>query len=154
LGGDPREDPSLQEASLKQLLPGLVIVWLLTAPTGPESLRAQDPSAETGFKTAHIFDLKSPEAERDLVQVMSRFNALFEELGYPECRYHLWKLESEGELPSYLWESTWPSRAVYDEVHALDSFDALLREAFIKIAVLLRSNHKYGQYREIPIGSP
>ncbi len=144
---------------MRKHLPAIVVTWLvatLILPRSflPESLGAQDLSAETGFKTAHIFDLESAEVEGELVQIMSRFNALFDEIGYPECRYHLWQLEVEGELPRYLWESTWPSRAVYDEVHALDSFEHLLTEVFARVAVLLNNNHKYGQYREIPIGSP
>jgi len=116
-------------------------------------LRSQGLPPEIGYRTMHIFDLDSQEAEVELVQIMARFNALFEELGHPECSYHLWRLTETGELPSFMWTSTWPSRAVYDEVHALEAYNRLLSESFSSVAALLK-NHRYGQYREIPLDGP
>jgi len=139
---------------MRQLLLALLMTLPLAILTHPRPLSSQESSTEPGFKTTHVFDLETAEDEVELTRIMGRFNALFHELGHPECRYHLWRLEGEGGLPGYLWESTWPTRAVYDEVHALPAFEALLAETFARLSQLLANSHQYSQYSEIPIGSP
>ena len=107
---------------------------------GPTRSPPSPSTHEVGFKTIHAFDLDSEEAERDLLQILSRFNALFDALGHEDCRYRLWELEEAGEASRYL-------------VHALPEYEKLLAETFPVLSPMLK-NHRYERYHEIPILSP
>ena len=114
-------------------------------------VRSQSAAAPgPAFKTVHVFNLPEGDAEQ-LTAIMRQYNALFVRLGHPEARYRLWKLESAAaDHPAYLWESTWPSRAAYDQLHADAAYQELLKSTFPRLSQLLK-DHAYGQYREVPL---
>ncbi len=132
-----------------------------SSPTSPAGVASQPASAraapaglpDAAFQTVHLFNLADGDLPR-LTDVLRQFNAVIVRLGHPEAKYRLWRLEGEaGARPVYLWQSTWPSRAAYDAVHADTAYQALVRAAFAPLSQLLK-DHTYGQYRELPLEQP
>lgn len=143
--------------SWRALAPGtggaaILVGLALAASAFPSSAPPERPDGPA-FKTVHVFNLSPADAEQ-LAGVMREYNALFVRLGHPASRYRLWRLEGDASgRPAYIWESEWPSRAVYDQVHAEPAFQELLRSTFPRLSQLLK-DHQYGQYGEIEIGRP
>jgi hypothetical protein len=83
-------------------------------------------STEPAFKTVHLFNLPSAQSELQLLAVLKDCNQLFQKLGYLHVQYRLWKVEGKREGDrSYLWESTWPDKITYDQIHQNKDFLAL-----------------------------
>ena len=109
----------------------------------------QQPPANTEFKTVHLFNLKSPDGEQKLLAALREFNTLFTKHGQSQIRYRVWKVAAEPRgTTRYLWESTWPSRALYEKVHNIPEY----KEAFARLSPeigQLMSDHIYDQYVEV-----
>ena len=84
--------------------------------------------------------------------ILEKFNALFERLGHPECLYRLWEITEEKGQPRFLWESYWPNKAVYDEIHKHKEYRKLLREDFIGLRRMFK-DHSYYRYNELPFSA-
>ena len=85
-------------------------------------------STEPAFKTVHLFNLPSAQSEQQLLAVLKDCNQLFQKLGYPHVQYHLWKVDGKREGDrAYLWESTWPDKITYDQIHQDKDFLKLVR---------------------------
>jgi len=104
---------------------------------------------QVAFKTIHYFNLKPKYSENEMQVILEKFNSLFEKLGHPECRYRIWKITEDKDQPSYLWESNWTSRSVYDEIHENEEFRKLIREDFIGLRLMFK-DHSYYRYYELP----
>lgn len=113
---------------------------------------AQD-QAETedqvAFKTIHFFNLKSNYTANEMQIILEKFNSLFNKLGHPECRYRIWKITEDKDQPTYLWESNWTSKSVYDEIHKNEEFRKLTRENLIGLRMKFK-DHSYYRYYELP----
>jgi hypothetical protein len=110
---------------------------------------AQPGGAGSGFKTVHLFNVKGPAEEQELKGVLAEFNGLFVKLGFPQCRYRLWKVpQPVAEKQLYLWESDWADRKTYDDIHKNVEFLKLVKERFVQLEALLK-DHGYTQYQEI-----
>lgn len=82
-------------------------------------------SAGPGLMTMHLTTLP-PDKEQEFLSVLNEYNQLFSKLGYPNVRYRLWKVSGKqaGEY-AHMWQSFWPSRAVYDKVHENEAYKKL-----------------------------
>ncbi len=106
---------------------------------------------ETAFKTIHMFNLGSTADENELIAILNQFNDHLVKLGHPESQYKLWKLsENEKGERTYLWESDWINKKVYDQIHENNDYKNLVKKFFMKFAVML-GDHKYYKYSEIPL---
>ena len=100
---------------------------------------------QAAYKTMHIFNLKPKYTVDDIQSVLRKFNKLFIKLGHPECRYTLWE-SSEKKQPRYLWESTWSSKRVYDEIHKNKEYRKLIREDAIGLRIMFKDHTDYKYY--------
>ena len=127
---------------------GLVvsIVCVVMASIGPGRARAEGPA----FKTVHLFNLASG-AEADLLAALDEVNQAIAKEGYPDCRYRVWKVQGDQQgSHAYLWESTWPDRAVYAKVHDAQSYQRAIQRVRSAIEAPLK-DHVYNQYEQIAV---
>ncbi|OGD19313.1 MAG: hypothetical protein A2W03_18460 [Candidatus Aminicenantes bacterium RBG_16_63_16] len=104
-----------------------------TVPGGPDAPAAAfiDAAAPKGpaYKTVHVFTPSSVNDEKLLFSLLEEFNATLARLGAPGVRYRLWKaVGTKGDTGDLMYESTWPSREVYDRVHKEKEYMALLEK--------------------------
>ena len=108
-----------------------VLAAILLLGFGPGSIvfGASDPPKTPAFKTVHVFTPGSVHDEKLLFSLLQEFNATVARLGAPGVRYRLWKaVGADGEKTELMYESTWPSREVYDRIHKEKEFMALLEK--------------------------
>jgi hypothetical protein len=104
------------------------------------------------YKTVHFFNLKPKYTADDLQIILEKFNRLFVNLGHPDCQYRLWENAEENEQTSYLWESNWSSKSVYDEIHKNSEYRKLIRKDFIGMRKMFK-DHSYYKYYEQPFNA-
>ena len=84
------------------------------------------PPPQGAFKTVHLVALKSAADAASLLAALEDMNAITAKEGYPQVRYRLYKVEgTQAGSFNYLWESSWPSGAVYSKVHNSAAWTAL-----------------------------
>ena len=117
------------------------------------AVRAQEqpPPPEKPFKALHLFNLPSAEAETKVLSVVADLNDAVAKAGHPKIRYQLWKVAGAQQgAHAYLLESTWPGRAVYEEVHDGAVFKAA--QAKHPEVAKLFEGEVYNRLVEVPSG--
>ena len=127
----------------------IIIVILITLTPYCSAQEQAGINDQVAFKTIHLFNLKPNYTADEMQLILEKFNTLFVKLGHPECRYRVWKIAEGKDQPSYLWESNWTSRSVYNEIHENDEFRKLIREDLIGLRMKFK-DHSYYRYDELP----
>ena len=102
---------------------------------------------QLAFKTMHVFNLKAKYTADDLQLGLEKFNSLFVKLGHPDCYYKLWESSGEKKHESYLWESSWSSKSVYDEIHKNEEYKKLVRKDMLGLRKMFK-DHTYYKFQE------
>src|SRR4029450_3231504 len=127
----------------------LLIVLVAVIGKGP---RAQEPSPKEAFKAVHLVTLTSADVA-PLLAALADLNAAVAGAGQPEVKYRLYKVAGKqvGNY-NYMWESSWPSGAVYDRVHN----GAAFQEATKKHPEVerLMKDEVYNRYVEVTSAKP
>ena len=91
----------------------MVFGLLMAVTLGAVVLHAQEPRPTEAFKTVHLVTL-TPAQEATLLAALADVNASVAQAGHPDIRYRLYKVTGRqaGNF-SHMWESSWPSGAVY-----------------------------------------
>jgi hypothetical protein len=97
-------------------LKSCAIVAALVATIGIAAA-AQEPPPAGAFRAVHLVNLTSQQVAA-LQAWMADMNAVLTKEGHKEVRYRLYKVigKRAGEY-EFMWESSWPSGAVYTKVH-------------------------------------
>ena len=86
---------------------------------------AQEPPPSGAFKAVHIVNL-TPQQVTTLQSWMADMNAAIAKAGHKEVRYRLFKVTGkQAGRHEFMWESEWPSGAVYEKVHALPEWKTI-----------------------------
>ena len=111
-------------------------------------LTSQEPAPAEAFRAVHLVNL-TPQQVAALQAWMADMNAAIEKTGHKDVRYRLFKVYGK-QAGSYehMWESSWPSGAVYDKVHASPEWRAV-SEKHPGIRELLK-DEIYNRYVEVP----
>ncbi|MBA2303665.1 MAG: hypothetical protein H0W08_13645 [Acidobacteria bacterium] len=122
----------------------LLVLLVGVLGTGP---RAQEPPPKEAFKAVHLVTLTSTDLAT-LLASLADVNAAIAEAGHPETRYRLYKVvgKQAGHY-NYMWESSWPSGAVYDRVHKSPAFQAATKKH--PEMERLMKNETYNRYVEV-----
>jgi quinol monooxygenase YgiN len=103
----------------------LLVLLLALLGSGP---RAQDRAPTEAFKAVHLVTLTSADVAT-LLGALEAVNAAVAEAGHPEVRYRLFEVVGKQTgNHNYMWESSWPSVAVYDRVHQGPAFQAATKK--------------------------
>ncbi len=102
---------------------------------------------QLAIKTMHVFNLKPKYTADDLQIGLDKFNKLFVKLGHPDCYYKLWVSTGEKNHESYLWESSWSSKSVYDEIHKNEEYRKLVRKDMLGLRKMFK-DHTYYRFQE------
>jgi hypothetical protein len=102
---------------------------------------------QLAIKTMHVFNLKPKYTADDLRIGLEKFNRLFVKLGHPDCYYKLWVSTGEKNHESYLWESSWSSKSVYDEIHKNEEYRKLVRKDLFGLRKMFK-DHTYYRFQE------
>jgi hypothetical protein len=114
---------------MKKHLAVLLSVIILPLGSATAFLSAAAPPKEPAYKTVHMFTPGSIHDEKLLLSLLEEFNATVARLGAPGVRYRLWRaVGTEGDKAELMYESTWPSREVYDRVHKEKEYVSLLQK--------------------------
>jgi hypothetical protein len=106
----------------------IVLDLVLAATLGTVALHAQEPPPKEAFKAVHLVTL-TPAQESKLLTAFADMNTVLAEAGHPEIRYRLYKVTGKQVgSHSHMWESSWPSGAVYDELHKSPAFLATTKK--------------------------
>jgi len=126
----------------------LILVLILIIGTSTCFAQIQETNEDQlAFKTMHVFNLK-PECTADELQAgLEKFNSLFVKLGHPDCYCKLWVSSGEKNHEGYLWESSWTSNKVYDEIHKNEEYRKLIRKDMIGLRKMFR-DHTYYKFQE------
>ena len=103
---------------------------------------------QLAFKTMHVFNLKPKYTADDLQIGLEKFNSLFVKLGHPDCYYKLWESSREKKHESYLWESSWSSKSVYDEIHKNEEYKKLVRKDMLGLRKMFK-DHTYYKFQAV-----
>lgn len=107
-------------------IPGVLValVVAITVPASASLAQAAPPSAP--FKAVHLVALDDARAA-SLQTALADFNTAIAKAGHPEIRYRLFKVtgQQSGTF-NYMWESSWPSREVYQKVHDDSTYKAAI----------------------------
>lgn len=117
-------------------------VAILVLALGPAAgiLGVGAPPKEPAYKTVHVFTPGSVNDEKLLFSVLEEFNAMIARLGASGVRYRLWKaVGPKGDTGELMYESTWPSRDVYDRVHKEKEYVTLLEKYLPYLRQVLKS---------------
>ncbi len=127
----------------------LLVVLVGVLGTGP---RAQEPAPKEAFKAVHLVTLTSADLAA-LLASLADVNAAVAEAGHPEIRYRLYRVvgKQAGNY-NYMWESSWPSGAVYDRVHQSPAFQAATKKS--PDMERLMKNETYNRYVEVTPAKP
>ena len=107
------------------VLAAIVSLGLLSTPLAAQGTAAPakaaaapaNPVPDQEFRTVHLLNLK-PAQEAELLANFADLNKMFAKLGCPTCSYHLWKVAGrQAGTYTYLWDASWPGRAVYEKLH-------------------------------------
>jgi len=121
---------------------------------GAADLGAADPPKTPAYKTVHVFTPGSIHDEKLLFALLQEFNAVFARLGSPGVRYRLWKaVGTEGDKAELMYESSWPSREVYDRIHKEKEYRALL-EKYLPFLRQVLKNEVYTGWLGTEMGTP
>ena len=86
---------------------------------------AQEPPPPGAFKAVHLVSL-SPEQVAMLQAWMADMNAAIAKAGHKDVRYRLYKvIGKQAGKYEFMWESEWPSGAVYEKTHGLPDWTAI-----------------------------
>jgi len=124
----------------------LVFVLIMVAP-GCYAQTMDTQEDQLAFKTMHVFNLKPKYSADDLQIGLEKFNSLFVKLGHPDCYYKLWESSGEKKHEGYLWESTWSSKSVYDEIHEHAEYRKLVRKDMLGLRKMFQ-DHTYYKFQE------
>ena len=130
----------------------IFVFMLITFTPGCFAQKQDIQEDQVAFKTMHVFNLKPKYTADDLQIVLEKFNELFIKLGHPECQYRLWENSEEKKQTRYLWESSWSSKSVYDEIHKNEEYRKLIRKDFIGLRKMFQ-DHTYYKYHELPFNA-
>ena len=131
----------------------LVLVFILIMVTPFCFAKKTDTKEDQlAFKTMHVFNLKPKYTADDLQIGLEKFNRLFVKLGHPDCYYRLWVSSGEKNHESYLWESSWSSKSVYDEIHKNEEYRKLVRKDMLGLRKMFK-DHTYHRFQEHPFNA-
>ncbi len=99
-----------------------------------------------GFRTVHHMNLKNIEDEAEFAVIAEVFNKLVEELGYQNIHYNFWKFtgDRQGKY-GYIFESNWPDKETFDELHEYEEFKVTLDKWYPKFKSMI-SEEIYNRY--------
>jgi len=108
---------------------------------------SQQSAPHEAFKAVHLVNLTADDVTMFL-SAIADVNAVLADAGHPEIRYRLYKAvgKQSGDY-SYLWESSWPSGTVYDDLHKNAAFLLTLKKH--PIVERLMKNEVYNRYVEV-----
>jgi hypothetical protein len=127
-------------------------IALALATFAAAALHAQEPAPKGAFKAVHLVTL-APSEEASLRAALVDVNAAIAKAGHPEIRYQLFRIAGK-QAGNYnlLWESSWPSGAVYDQVHNSPAFQETTKKH--PEIEELRKAEVYNRYTEVAIAKP
>ena len=105
---------------MKRSVSMAVLLLLVTIfGTGPS---AQEATPREAFKAVHLVTF-TPADVTAFLSAIADINAILARAGHPDIRYRLHKVvgKQSGDH-AYMWESSWPSGAVYGEIHKDPAF--------------------------------
>ena len=106
------------------------LVLALAATLGTTLLLAQTPgpSPSEEFKAVHLVSLTASQ-KSSLLTALADVNAAVAQAGHAGIRYRLYKVtgKQDGKY-THMWESTWPSGDIYDQVHKSAAFEAATKK--------------------------
>jgi hypothetical protein len=109
------------------------------------SLFAADAPPPVGpFQVIHYFQLDpaKPDAQVTVMRAIAELNDGIAKGGCPECAYHLWKVADQHPGPyDYLLISSFPGRAMYDQVLSSAEFKSVFKNWPILRAVVQRESY-------------
>jgi hypothetical protein len=113
---------------------------------------AQEPAPKEAFKAVHLVTLTSADVAT-LLSALADINAAVTKAGHPEVRYRLYRVVGK-QMGShnYMWESSWPSGAVYDKVHQSPAWQAATKKH--PEMERLMKNEVYNRYVEVTSAKP
>jgi hypothetical protein len=96
---------------------GLVLLLFVIAVLGTGPRAQAPPAPKEAFKAVHLVTL-APADVATMTAALDDLNTAIAAVGHREIRYRLYKVTGkQAGAYNYMWESSWPSGAVYDEVH-------------------------------------
>ena len=124
----------------------MLLLILLVAILGTKPHGQEPPPAEA-FKAVHLVTLTSADAAT-MLAALADVNAAVAEAGHPEIQYRLYKVvgKQAGDY-NYMWESSWPSGAIYDRVHKSAAWQAATKKH--PEMERLMKNEVYNRYVEV-----
>jgi hypothetical protein len=123
----------------------LVLALLVVVPA--VRAHAQEPAPKEAFKAVHLVTLTSADVAT-LLAALADINAAVAKAGHPEVRYRLYSVVGkQAGSHNYMWESSWPSGAVYDKVHQSPAWQAATKK-HPQMEQLMK-NEIYNRYVEV-----
>ena len=94
---------------------------------GVSLAQTQEEPPTGAFKAVHLVNLSDAEVA-SVQDALADINAVVAKAGYADIRYRLYRVEGKqnGEF-KYMWESEWPSGAVYQKVHDSPEWGAAVK---------------------------
>ena len=121
------------------------------APAKPAAAAAATPNPvpDQEFRAVHLLNLTAAQ-ETDLLASFAELNKMFMKLGCTTCNYHLWKVAGQqAGAYTYLWESSWPGKAVYEKLHNAPEWKAYSATPAGKKITEIQKGEVYNRFVEV-----
>jgi hypothetical protein len=130
----------------------VVLILTLGSLARAQEPAAKEPPPKEAFKAVHLVTL-TPADESSLLAALVEVNAVNAKAGHPEIRYRLYKVSGkQAGSHNYMWESSWPSGAVYEQIHGSAAFEAAIKK-HPEVDALMK-NETYNRYVEVTKATP
>ena len=126
---------------------GVVVALVVAFAVRGSAALAQGAPPSAPFKAVHLVTLNDAQATT-LLTALTDLNAAVAKTGHPEIRYRLFKVTGQqAGTFNYLWESSWPSREIYQKVHDDSTYKAAIAR-YPNLQDLMREQ-VYNRYVEV-----
>ena len=128
----------------------LVTCALVALACGPQpEAPVQAANEGPALKSLHLVNVPSDVSEAELASAFADVNRVIADMGYSGAGYRLWKKSGEGDGEySHVWEGSWPSQAVYDEIHDAEAHENAI-EPLMPVFEKLNEHQTYQRYAEV-----
>ena len=114
---------------------------------------ASNPTGSNiGMISTHLLRYKNEAIIQNLEEPLKEINDTIAHIGYPECGYVIYKVNSDFKSDyDFIMEGWWLSREVYDQIHDCDAYKAVFEKHKKLFTDLVKGQTYFRMNKFIPV---
>ena len=83
---------------------------------------AENSSEGDKFRSVTLINLHTDEDEEEFLKILNSYEIVFEDIGYPDSMYRIWKERDKEGKYKYIIEANWPNYEAYEKFGKSEKF--------------------------------